>query len=777
MGAWRAGRLRIYLGAAPGVGKTYAMLEEGAPAPGAGHRRRRRLRARPTAAPRTARAPRRASRSCRASSAATAAPTFERDGPRRRPRPPPRRSRSSTSSRTPTPPAARNEKRWQDVDELLDAGIDVISTVNIQHLESLNDVVERDHRRRPARDRPRRRRPRAPTRSSSSTWPRRRCAAGWRTATSTRPRRSTPRWRTTSASATSPRCASSRCSGSPTGSTRACERYRAEHGIDASWQTRERVVVALTGGPEGETLLRRGARIAVTRRRRRAARRARRPDRRPAPARPPAPSAADARLVEELGGDLPHRSPATTSPRPSSHFARASTPPRSCVGVSRRGRWRRALLTAGHRRGRHRRVRRHRRPCRHPPLRRGRQVPDTDGPRCPGAGSLWGSPRQSSVPLPSPRCSRRRAAGPDCPSSPSSTSSLTVLTALARRRGGRPLCCGPAVLAGAQLVLHAPRRHLDDRRPGERRRPRPLPPRRRSGVLRRPPQRPAGSRGHRGPAGVRSPRRSCRTPCSGRPTSSRCCCAEPSRCSTPRRPPSSGRSADRPPPRSVATTSSPPPTGSDPTSGMPRASRSTTSTPWCSWAPPLRADRQRLLAAYAAHAGAILSRRALQRQAVGGRGAEPRQPGPHRPAVRRLPRPTHAARRDQGRHRQPPIDRGTVHDRRTRRSSRPPSRSRQTAWRSSSATSSTCRGSRSGRSSLTLAPTDLAEAVPGAIASLGLDGSRVRWSLDPAARRALADPGLLERVLANLARERGRYQPAGEPVQRRRQQTPGRTSR
>ena len=38
---------------------------------------------------------------------------------------------------------SRNEKRWQDVDELLAAGIDVISTVNIQHFESLNDVVER----------------------------------------------------------------------------------------------------------------------------------------------------------------------------------------------------------------------------------------------------------------------------------------------------------------------------------------------------------------------------------------------------------------------------------------------------------------------------------------------------------------------------------------------------------------------------------------------------------------------------------------------------------
>src|SRR6185503_11134568 len=40
-------------------------------------------------------------------------------------------------------PGSRNAKRWQDVNELLDAGIDVISTVNIQHLESLNDVVER----------------------------------------------------------------------------------------------------------------------------------------------------------------------------------------------------------------------------------------------------------------------------------------------------------------------------------------------------------------------------------------------------------------------------------------------------------------------------------------------------------------------------------------------------------------------------------------------------------------------------------------------------------
>src|SRR5262245_54852967 len=39
-------------------------------------------------------------------------------------------------------PGSVHEKRWQDVETLLDAGIDVVSTVNIQHLESVNDVVE-----------------------------------------------------------------------------------------------------------------------------------------------------------------------------------------------------------------------------------------------------------------------------------------------------------------------------------------------------------------------------------------------------------------------------------------------------------------------------------------------------------------------------------------------------------------------------------------------------------------------------------------------------------
>src|SRR6185312_12199584 len=39
-------------------------------------------------------------------------------------------------------PGSLNDKRWQDVETLLEAGIDVMSTVNIQHIESLNDVVQ-----------------------------------------------------------------------------------------------------------------------------------------------------------------------------------------------------------------------------------------------------------------------------------------------------------------------------------------------------------------------------------------------------------------------------------------------------------------------------------------------------------------------------------------------------------------------------------------------------------------------------------------------------------
>ena len=136
----RRGTLRIYLGAAPGVGKTFAMLNEGRRAERPRRRRRRRLRRDPRPGPHRG-AARGTSRSSRGADRRTAAPTFEEMDvdailARR-----PERALVDELAHT-NVPGSRNAKRWQDVEELLDAGIDVISTVNIQHLESLNDVVE-----------------------------------------------------------------------------------------------------------------------------------------------------------------------------------------------------------------------------------------------------------------------------------------------------------------------------------------------------------------------------------------------------------------------------------------------------------------------------------------------------------------------------------------------------------------------------------------------------------------------------------------------------------
>ena len=136
-----AGHFRIYLGAAAGVGKTYAMLNEGQRRRGRGSRRRRRVRRVPRAAadrgadrrprghpPEGGRLP-----GDRASRRWTSTRCCD-DGPR---------SPSSTSLPTRTcrdPAGTANAGRmsWR----LLDAGIDVITTVNIQHLESIADAVE-----------------------------------------------------------------------------------------------------------------------------------------------------------------------------------------------------------------------------------------------------------------------------------------------------------------------------------------------------------------------------------------------------------------------------------------------------------------------------------------------------------------------------------------------------------------------------------------------------------------------------------------------------------
>lgn len=135
-----AGRLKIFLGASPGVGKTYAMLEEA--------RQRQRAGVDVVVAL--------VETHGRADTAALLDALEQM----------PRRAieyRNQTLSeldldallaRKPglalidelahtNAPGSRHPKRWQDVMEVLDAGIDVVTTLNIQHVESLNDVVAR----------------------------------------------------------------------------------------------------------------------------------------------------------------------------------------------------------------------------------------------------------------------------------------------------------------------------------------------------------------------------------------------------------------------------------------------------------------------------------------------------------------------------------------------------------------------------------------------------------------------------------------------------------
>ena len=159
-------------------------------------------------------------------------------------------------------PGSRNEKRWQDVEELLDAGHR--RDLDVQHPAPRVGQRRRrtHHRRRAARDDPRRDRAARPTRSSSSTCRPRRCGAAWRTATSTSRRRSTPR----SANYFRPgNLAALRELALLWVADRvdeALEEYRERHGITEPWETRERVLVAITGAPGTEALIRRAARMA-----------------------------------------------------------------------------------------------------------------------------------------------------------------------------------------------------------------------------------------------------------------------------------------------------------------------------------------------------------------------------------------------------------------------------------------------------------------------------------------------------------------------------------
>src|SRR2546426_12131984 len=132
------GKLRIYLGAAPGVGKTYAMLDEGW---------RRKSRGTDVVVgfvethgrPKTAAQLRDLEVVPRRTLTYKGQSFEEMDLDAilaRRPQEALRDEMAHTNV-----PGSRNEKRWQDIHCLLDAGIDVISTLNISHLASLNDVV------------------------------------------------------------------------------------------------------------------------------------------------------------------------------------------------------------------------------------------------------------------------------------------------------------------------------------------------------------------------------------------------------------------------------------------------------------------------------------------------------------------------------------------------------------------------------------------------------------------------------------------------------------
>ncbi|WP_245735912.1 DUF4118 domain-containing protein [Pedococcus cremeus] len=158
-------------------------------------------------------------------------------------------------------PGTRNPKRWQDVDELLDAGIHVISTLNIQHLESLNDVVEAItgvRQQETVPDEVVRAADQIELVDMSPHALRRRLAHGNVYAADKVDAALSNYFREGNLSALRELSLLWLADRVEEG----LDRYRADHDITESWPTRERVVVALAGGKEGRNLLRRAAQIA-----------------------------------------------------------------------------------------------------------------------------------------------------------------------------------------------------------------------------------------------------------------------------------------------------------------------------------------------------------------------------------------------------------------------------------------------------------------------------------------------------------------------------------
>ena len=133
------GKLKIFFGMSPGVGKTFAMLQA-AQQKVAARQRGRHRHCRDTRTKRNGSADSKACRSCRGRSSNTAARSWRRWIST--PFSPGIRGLAVVDELAHTnAPGSRHPKRYQDVLELLDAGIDVYTTLNVQHVASRSDTV------------------------------------------------------------------------------------------------------------------------------------------------------------------------------------------------------------------------------------------------------------------------------------------------------------------------------------------------------------------------------------------------------------------------------------------------------------------------------------------------------------------------------------------------------------------------------------------------------------------------------------------------------------
>jgi two-component system sensor histidine kinase KdpD len=254
----KRGELRIYLGAAPGVGKTYAMLGEA----------HRRLERGTDVAAAVVETHGRAKTAELIEGIEVIPPRYvdyrggsfpELDAPAVLARHP-QVVLVDELAHTNTP-GSKNEKRWQDVEELLDAGITVISTVNIQHLESLNDVVAQItgiEQQETIPDSIVRQASQIELIDITPEALRRRLSHGNVYAPSRIDAALTNYFRRGNLTALRELALLWLADQVDT----ALAKYRAENKITDMWEARERVVVAVTGGTESETLVRRASRIA-----------------------------------------------------------------------------------------------------------------------------------------------------------------------------------------------------------------------------------------------------------------------------------------------------------------------------------------------------------------------------------------------------------------------------------------------------------------------------------------------------------------------------------